>query len=440
MNVQSFLKRNRITEADWESANIGWEELKAIGLDHHKNTSDLEAAAELLAKMLQKCNSVHSVRWRIKKPEHLMEKIIRKRVEDSEKYKSISVSDYADKVTDLIGIRAIHLFKYEWEDMHSYILESWHPTENVIAYIREGDENATADSYRKNGCEVKYHPAGYRSIHYVIPTQPGKKTFFAEIQVRTIFEEGWSEIDHKIRYPNFSNNELLSYFLAMFNRMAGSADEMGTFVKNLTTEISQQEIKAAEIKQEQEDLLSKIEALALELSKEKDKPKDNNSEKLNEEIKKLRSNSTSYSNLIDNKTSLLGSASALSAMTVADHLKATTSVSDLLNKHGANLSGSASALSAMTAADQLDAVTRMSELLNKHGASLSGSASAITAADHWKATTSMSDLLNKHGASLSGSASAMTAADQLNALTPVSDLVNNHRAGLFGGKKKPRND
>ena len=55
----------------------------------------------------------------------------------------------------------------------------------------------------------------------------------AEIQVRTIFEEGWSEIDHKIRYPYDADNPVLGQFLVVFNRLAGSADEMGSFVKLL---------------------------------------------------------------------------------------------------------------------------------------------------------------------------------------------------------------
>lgn len=61
--------------------------------------------------MLQQVNEVHSVRWRIKQPEHLMAKIIRKRNNGAEKYNKISVDNYQKIVTDLIGIRVLHLFK-----------------------------------------------------------------------------------------------------------------------------------------------------------------------------------------------------------------------------------------------------------------------------------------------------------------------------------------
>lgn len=293
LSLEFFLENNRITREDWEKAAIEFDELKAIALDHSAKVTSLDDAASYLAKILQKCPQVHSVRWRVKDPEHLIEKIVRKRVLGSEKYLSINTENYTEIITDLIGVRVLHLFKYEWVNIQEHILAHWKTEEAPVAYIRSGDEGEIIESYKANSCEVKNHPVGYRSIHYVISTQPTLNKVFSEIQVRTIFEEGWSEIDHKIRYPNFSNNELISYFLTIFNRMAGSADEMGSFVRNLTSEITIQELKIDEINREQELHLSKIEELASELSNEKNKSKNKDSKvnKLSSEIKKLRANS-----------------------------------------------------------------------------------------------------------------------------------------------------
>tara|TARA_R110000822_G_scaffold90410_1_gene208978 strand:+ start:382 stop:1629 length:1248 start_codon:yes stop_codon:yes gene_type:complete len=293
LSLEFFLENNRITREDWEKAAIEFDELKAIALDHSAKVTSLDDAASYLAKILQKCPQVHSVRWRVKDPEHLIEKIVRKRVLGSEKYLSINTENYTEIITDLIGVRVLHLFKYEWVNIQEHILAHWKTEEAPVAYIRSGDEGEIIESYKANSCVVKNHPVGYRSIHYVISTQPTLNKVFSEIQVRTIFEEGWSEIDHKIRYPNFSNNELISYFLTIFNRMAGSADEMGSFVRNLTSEITIQELKIDEINREQELHLSKIEELASELSNEKNKSidKDSKVNKLSTEIKKLRANS-----------------------------------------------------------------------------------------------------------------------------------------------------
>tara|TARA_R110001583_G_C5616413_1_gene405839 strand:- start:131 stop:1330 length:1200 start_codon:yes stop_codon:yes gene_type:complete len=289
-SLASFLDRNNISKSDWEKAKISIDNLNLIAKDYADNVPHLNESAEFLAKVLQKCKQVHSVRWRVKDPEHLLEKIIRKRASGSEKYQEINDNNYFEIITDLVGVRILHLFKYEWLDIHSYILSSWKPLECVKAYIREGDEGSIIDSYKENGCDVEPHPSGYRSIHYIISTQPTLKRIISEIQVRTIFEEGWSEIDHKVRYPNFSDNKLISYFLTIFNRMAGSADEMGTFVKDLTAEISLQELRYRDAQKKHEAHLSKIESLALQLSKEKrqNRAKEDSLEKLNNEIEELR--------------------------------------------------------------------------------------------------------------------------------------------------------
>ncbi|GEM_PF-1017552 len=319
-NLESFLTRNRISNGDWDKAKITIDELQAIVADYESQISHLNESAEFLAKVLQKCPQVHSVRWRVKDTEHLLEKIIRKRASGSDKYLEINASNYSQIITDLVGVRVLHLFKSEWLNIHSYILAYWEPIEGVKAYIREGDEGGIVDSYSENGCVVETHLSGYRSIHYIISTQPTIKKILAEIQVRTIFEEGWSEIDHKIRYPNFSDNKLIAYFLTIFNRMAGSADEMGTFVKDLTSEIAFRELENEKFRKNQEVHLSKIEALVSELSNEKEqsKNKDQNLKKLNAEINELRNNTKlSQKNVnSDNWLSVLDGASvaALAAL------------------------------------------------------------------------------------------------------------------------------
>lgn len=67
----------------------------------------------------------------------------------------------------------------------------------------------------------------YRSVHYTIYSEQG---LGIEIQVRTLFEEAWSEIDHKLRYPYNLTNEMLSKYINIMNRLTGMGDEMGTFI------------------------------------------------------------------------------------------------------------------------------------------------------------------------------------------------------------------
>lgn len=199
---------------------------------------------------------VHSVRSRLKDTEHLLEKIIRKRIARVTKYVTLSASNYHQVVTDLIGVRALHLFKDDCFVIDKNIRSTWNLAEKPIAYVRKGD---SGELLREHGFKVKEHPSGYRSIHYVAASQPGKSKVLVEIQVRTIFEEGWSEIDHKIRYPNFSDDELVTYFLTIFNRMAGAADEMGSFVKSLADMAAVHEDAINSIVKERDEALANVE-------------------------------------------------------------------------------------------------------------------------------------------------------------------------------------
>lgn len=285
MELDVFLSKNNITPEEFEKCELDWDLIKAIGADHQSKIDDLEDLAESYAKTIQRFAKVHSVRWRIKDPEHLMEKIVRKTTKGSgsynKKYINISASNYSTKITDLIGIRAIHLFKQDCVEIINSLEERWKKSEKITAYIREGDSK---EDYKDRAAwVVKEHKAGYRSIHFVFSTSPHKSKVFTEVQVRTIFEEGWSEIDHKIRYPNFSNNQDIAAFLNIFNRLAGSADEMGSFVKTLSTMIENNEAEKKELEEENNKHQEKINELLSEIKIS------SNSDKVSKLVEKLES-------------------------------------------------------------------------------------------------------------------------------------------------------
>lgn len=277
LSFEEFKSQNNITAETWEQSGCNWEVLSEIANDFEKNREILSRSAEFFARVIQTFPGVHSVRWRLKDTYHLLEKIVRKRAIKESKYDSISVDNYSTIITDLIGIRALHLFKDEYLAIDSSIREKWLTIETPVIYIREGDDRPTVAFSKKNGFKVKQHPAGYRSVHYVLESSPMKNRVVAELQVRTIFEEGWSEIDHKIRYPNFSKDESVKSFLAIFNRLAGSADEMGTFVKGMVLSIREYAEESAIIQAElnatqadRDEAYQEMEKIAGELSRAKD--------------------------------------------------------------------------------------------------------------------------------------------------------------------------
>ncbi|WP_369952309.1 RelA/SpoT domain-containing protein [Ralstonia syzygii] len=235
LTLDDFLLENHVTREEWESSGADWNTLLEIAKDHELRKDRLQSTAEHYARDLQKMDGVHSVRFRVKDTTHLLEKIVRKLIDKPEEYKEISAQNYHKIITDLVGIRAIHLFKDECIAIDKQIKDHFNITEGPIANIRPGDSDLL---YRDNGIEVDTRDSGYRSIHYIVSDSSRRRETFSEIQVRTIFEEGWSEIDHQVRYPNFSDDETLREFLGVFNRIAGAADEMGSFVRRLSQTIA----------------------------------------------------------------------------------------------------------------------------------------------------------------------------------------------------------
>lgn len=230
-----FLAKFDISEKDFESTKLRWEDLQSIKKDYRKIKKELNLIARYMEEKLHTLDMVHSVRYRIKDTEHLLAKIIRKKIEDPKL--EITVHNYKSLITDLIGIRAIHLFKEDWVFIHKFIEDSWDLHKQPFAYIREGDASSCVEEYGNYKCGIKVHPHGYRSVHYLIQSKPSRDPYIAEIQVRTIFEEGWSEIDHTIRYPNNIVDPLLNKFLDTFNVLTGNSDQMGSFVRNLKNDL-----------------------------------------------------------------------------------------------------------------------------------------------------------------------------------------------------------
>ena len=81
----------------------------------------LQTVANGFSALLQTLDGVHSTRVRLKDPDHLLEKIVRKRADK----RDITIRNYRTEITDLIGARALHLFKTDWPEIHWKIVDTW---------------------------------------------------------------------------------------------------------------------------------------------------------------------------------------------------------------------------------------------------------------------------------------------------------------------------
>lgn len=259
-NKSEFFKEFNINNEDFVKTGLDWKELEKI-YDHYDlqiRSDDYELIAQVISNKLNKIGEVHSTKYRLKNPEHLIEKIIRKRIANPEDI--IDFSNYQEKITDIIGVRVLHLFKEDWDEIHKYIVGELDIVGRPVAYYRDGDSPDLLEHFEKNDCDTEKHKFGYRSVHYLAKSSLFKKQFVVEIQVRTIFEEGWSEVDHKLKYPYVKNNIVLEKFLGILNRFAGGADEMCSFITYLQLEFDKNNETISLLK-------DKVDKLEIEASK-----------------------------------------------------------------------------------------------------------------------------------------------------------------------------
>jgi ppGpp synthetase/RelA/SpoT-type nucleotidyltranferase len=175
---------------------------------YQDNKGDLEAflegfAGQILSSKLLK-DHMHSVKWRMKDPDHLREKLERKILGGKEEGKPyrVTTKNLFWKVSDLAGLRILHLYTQQADDINRGLQAIF---EEELFTVVEGPtartwDDESRDFFKKVNIKTMKSPSLYTSVHYVI--KPRKKTkYTCEIQVRTLMEEVWGEVNHSLNYP-----------------------------------------------------------------------------------------------------------------------------------------------------------------------------------------------------------------------------------------------
>lgn len=246
-----FLEKYNIAKDLLLDSGISWEELTYIYDDFNKKRDEKygKILDDFLTTYLKDIDTekvkIHSIHSRVKDSEHLLAKIVRKKQENHIKYSNLDKFNYEKFITDLIGIRCLVVFKTDWQGFHRYILSRFENEERYYIkdsvkdfdsdenhfYIAERPKVHIRDGDARDIYEELLPPDSildgkvYRSVHYIIKY----KGIYLEIQVRTLFEEGWGEIDHRLVFPYYQNDKVLKEYTELLNRLSGLADEMGTF-------------------------------------------------------------------------------------------------------------------------------------------------------------------------------------------------------------------
>jgi putative GTP pyrophosphokinase len=161
-------------------------------LNYMKESQDLQSA-------------IHSTRSRIKDPGHLSDKLIRKirKSRDSGEQFDLTPENPFIKITDLAGIRLLHIHTRQISDIDRSLkaIIDEQPVE-----LLEGPSARTWDDesrafFRSIGIETQDSETMYTSVHYVVGSKSSTRVT-CEIQVRTLMEEVWGEVDHTVNYPH----------------------------------------------------------------------------------------------------------------------------------------------------------------------------------------------------------------------------------------------
>jgi ppGpp synthetase/RelA/SpoT-type nucleotidyltranferase len=167
---------------------------------------------------------IHSVRHRLKGDDNFAEKIRRKRAEG----RTITKQNLFSEITDCAGLRILHLHQSQFSAIHEFIKsrlksKSWKLLEKPIAYTWDPE---SVDYFKKYSLQTKLKPSHYTSVHYLIAPANDQHGICCEVQVRTLFEEIWGEVDHSVNYPHKSEKMATVEQLRVLSKLVSTGSRL----------------------------------------------------------------------------------------------------------------------------------------------------------------------------------------------------------------------
>ena len=173
----------------------------------------IEALLESLTQDPELKDFVHFTRHRVKAEDSLRAKLERRApfMEDMEDKSAAGGIDFIDEsnlfeaITDLAGLRIIHLHTEQLIRMHPLILKILEREKYTLA----GPPTAYCwdveyrDLFEGVGIKTIQRQSMYTTVHYDILAKR-ETGIRCELQVRSLVDEVWAEVSHRVNYPNTS--------------------------------------------------------------------------------------------------------------------------------------------------------------------------------------------------------------------------------------------
>ena len=166
-------------------------------------------------------HNFHTITYRIKDETRFIEKIDKENKNLDAGSSPINVKNFQERIGDLLGVRLICLRLADIKILEAYF--EFLIKEKIFTYIEEPKQKRSfilpIDPGEATNDDRNLMYSGYSSIHYQITLGDGLdaphelKGLQIEIQLRTILEEAWGEIDHKYRYAYSRSGAVLPEYI-----------------------------------------------------------------------------------------------------------------------------------------------------------------------------------------------------------------------------------
>lgn len=170
------------------------------------NRLDLERAKDLMIELLGAITrarpeiGISKIEGRVKDREECLKKFVRKyrtaREDSGEDY------EIKDEITDLIGLRVVCLYEDHIVPLRDVFEENFHII-GITDKITEIEGTEASFGYKGLHVDLSLKPKMLKHPVYA----PLKGLSF-EVQIRTVVQDSWSIIDHKIKYKKSVGNDL----------------------------------------------------------------------------------------------------------------------------------------------------------------------------------------------------------------------------------------
>lgn len=172
----------------------------------------------------------HSLKRRMKSEKSLKDKLIRKLEKDVKAGVEFHINkdNLSTEITDLGGYRILHLHTRQMDDINKALVQVLEEAQCTIVEGPKANvwDKETETYFQSIGITTEYNPRLYSSVHYIVCPHKSKANVRVEIQIRSLSEEIWGEVDHKFNYPHPIGSVACGEQIKVLARVASSCTRL----------------------------------------------------------------------------------------------------------------------------------------------------------------------------------------------------------------------